>query len=209
MCNIYSRSNFNNFFQAALGRLRVLRLTPSHTYINKKVNEFGKDYDKKLIASFQSECARLKEKSETGVSEIEIDPGFKHVIDNFNMRKSVCDMTESHQNINENWVTHLVVRNRISDHALSTTVERDIFEMSNGDVLPNHYDHRSQMKNYITLIQRILVERIPCFAAMKPHVLYHIPHKHSKEAKEKAENVCIYCSFYIFSICCQYMHCTH
>ena len=70
-------------------------------------------------------------------------------------------------------------------------MERDIFEMSNGDVLPNHYDHRSEMKNYITLIRRILVERIPCFAAMKPHVLYHIPHKHSKEAKEKTENVCI------------------
>ncbi len=73
------------------------------------MNEFGQDFDKKLTATFQNECNRLKEKNENGMSDIEIDPGFKHVIDNFNTRKNVCDMTESHQNINENWVTHLVV----------------------------------------------------------------------------------------------------
>lgn len=39
--------------------------------------------------------------------------GHKHVIDNLGIRKEVADMTEEHENINENWATRLVVKNEL------------------------------------------------------------------------------------------------
>ncbi len=43
-------------FQAALVRFKALRLTVSHTYLNKKMEEFGRDHNKLLL--------ELKEKEE-------------------------------------------------------------------------------------------------------------------------------------------------
>ena len=206
-------TNLFLFLQSTLGRLRVLRVTPSHTFLYKKLDECGKEHDKDLVNSFKRECTRLKKENEVSdVNKIEvnededavktkevsskqhnnanqnirslscdvtedettvmnttefrtmvhgsgplinkdasatttttteatsthemgnsieqnsskllpssnssnnnllIDRGYKHVIDNFNMQKEVADMTEEHQNINENWVTHLVVKNRV------------------------------------------------------------------------------------------------
>eukprot|EP00112_Aurelia_sp_Birch-Aquarium-sp1_P017402 Seg4027.1 transcript_id=Seg4027.1/GoldUCD/mRNA.D3Y31 product="hypothetical protein" protein_id=Seg4027.1/GoldUCD/D3Y31 len=176
-------------FMAALGRLRVLRLTPSHTYMYKKLDEFGLNHDKRLSDVFDHECKCLEETAESGNSDLEVEPGFKHVIDNFNMRKEVCDMTEEHQNINENWVAHLAVKNRVSAKELSDVAESNIFDMENGTVIPSQLEHKLQKRDYMTLIQRLLTEKLKCFEEVKQCVTIHIPHRYSKEVREKTENI--------------------
>ena len=100
-------------------------------------------------------------------------------------------MTEEHQNINENWVTHLAVKNRVSAKELSDVAESDIFDMENGTVIPNQLEHKLQKREYIRLIQRLLAEKLKCFEDVKQCVTTHIPHRHSKEMREKTENVSV------------------
>ncbi len=110
----------------------------------KKLDEFGLDHDKRLSDLFDHECKRLEETAESGKSDLEVEPGFKHVVYNFNMPKEVCDMTEEHQNINENWVTHLAVKNRVSAKELSDVAESNIFYMENCTVIPSQLEHKLQ-----------------------------------------------------------------
>ena len=47
--------NFSNFHQATLARLGPLRLTTSHTFLYKKLDEFGKDYKKHITDAVQNQ----------------------------------------------------------------------------------------------------------------------------------------------------------
>ena len=292
-------TNLFLFLQSTLGRLRVLRVTPSHTFLYKKLDEYGKEHDKDLVNSFKRECTRLKKENEVSdVNKIEvnedqdavkikdvsskqhnnanqnikslscdvtedettvmnttdfrtmahgsgplinkdacamgpatattttateatsthkmgnsieqnsskllpfsnssnnnilIDRGYKHVIDNFNMRKEVADMTEEHQNINENWVTHLVVKNRVSgSHLTDEHCTDGVCDMENGKVVPSKEEHELQHENYVTLVERIITEHITCLQFLQDVVIRHIQHTYSKEMKEPTQSVRCY-----------------
>ena len=61
MCNI---SNFNLAFilsfQAAMSRLRITKLTVSHPYIHKRLDDFGKDHDADIMECVALESKRLQ-----------------------------------------------------------------------------------------------------------------------------------------------------
>ena len=87
------------------------------------------------------------------------DVGYKHVIDNINIRKDVADTTEEHQNINENWVSHMVVKNRVRGNELPAHAPIcSIISMENGKDVPNPTDPQMQYENHMNLVRRIIQE---------------------------------------------------
>ncbi len=55
--------------------------------------------------------------------------------------------------------------------------------------LPSPEDSKCLRDNYATLLGRMVVEKIPCFAAFKDCVAPHLPHAHSVEMKRKSDLV--------------------
>ena len=95
-------------------------------------------------------------------------------------------MTETHQNPDIHWVTHLAVENRVHESHLSNEKpsNKKLLLMENGFCLPNLHENLLQREDYISLVECVLVE-LPCFDSLKSYVVKHIPHQYSKEMAEK------------------------
>jgi hypothetical protein len=182
-----------------MSRLAPLRLVTSPTHLYKKLDEFGEGYDlqvKEMVESdtkwFAEKIAMEKETEPrpTTVTCAKPSPGFKLTIDNVDYHQNVHYMTEEHQNIDRHYVTVNATTNRISGNHLSTdSPVPGIKQMENGKCIPNHIEQKVQRANYITLVQRILVENIPCLEFGQDVVEKHIHHKYSKEASQPTNSV--------------------
>lgn len=98
------------FHQTTLARLGPLRVTTNHTYVYKKLDEFGKDYNKKVLDSVMQQGEFMEQKAQ-GSSQVRknkklIIPevGRKLVFDNIDYRHEVHHMTEEHQNVDKHCV---------------------------------------------------------------------------------------------------------
>lgn len=84
--------------------MRVLRLVVSHTYLYKKLDQYGQNHNAKILDKVQAESARMLQLWEkentviTGQSITPADSGRKIVFDNFDFIQKVHHMTETHQN---------------------------------------------------------------------------------------------------------------
>ena len=98
---------------------------------------------------------------------------------------------EAHQNPDIHWVTHLAVENRVYESHLSSEKPSNekLLSMENGSCLSNLHENHLQKENYISLIERVLVE-LPCSESLKGYVVKHIPHQYSKEMAQKSKMVC-------------------
>jgi hypothetical protein len=172
-----------------MSKFAPLRLVTSPTHLYKKLEEFGKGYDDAAKEMVQTDCKWFAEviNKEQDSSQEEVStsttpkpsPGFKLTTD---YHHNVHYMTEEHQNVDKHYVTVNATTNRVSGNHLSTTTPWDgILKMENGKCIPNYNEQKAQRDNYITLVQRILVENIPGLAFAKDVVQKHIPHKYSKE----------------------------
>ena len=116
--------------------------------------------------------------------------GFNIVIDNWDMRQEVKNMTSENQNVDIHWVNHNIVENRVSgNHPADDKPTKDIKDLQNKDLLPSMADHKALYDNYIIHIQRILVKRIPSFKCLVECVPKHIKHKHFEEMNQKSKKV--------------------
>ena len=190
-----------------MSKFAPLRLVTSPTHLYKKLEEFGKGYDDAVKEMVQTDCKWFAEvvNKEQDSSQEEVSasttykpsPGFKLTIDNVDYRQCVHYMTEEHQNVDKHCVTVNATTNRVSGNHLSTTTPLySILKMENGKCIPNYIEQKAQRDNYITLVQRILVENIPCLAFGKDVVQKHIPHKYSKEMAKSTNSVSICLSTY-------------
>ena len=108
--------------------------------------------------------------------------GFNIVVDNWDMRQEVRNMSAEHQNADIHWVNHNIVENRVSgNHLPDDKPIKDIKDLQNKDLLPSTVDHKALYDNYIIHIQRILVKRILSLKCLDECAQKHIVHKHSKE----------------------------
>ena len=223
--------------QGTLCRLSALRLTVSHPYYYKRMDEYGKDFAASVLGKVRNETQRLKKqhKLSTATPSTESpssqhppplpartpsvvlapatpatespssqhpppppapsvmlapDKGRKLVFDNFDFKQRVHNMTESHQNFDIHWVTHMAVENRVSGNHLPRVKPStdDLLQLENGLCLPSRHEHHLQRENYLTLAERAIAE-LPCFEFLKSVVCKHIPHQYSKQMSEKSEIV--------------------
>ena len=90
-------------------------------------------------------------------------PGWKIVFDNFDMYQGVHDMTEDNQNKDIHWVNHVKVSNRVSGNELpdDKPIKNGLSDLDNSKVVPSAIEHIYQRANYVNLVSRVLVEKIP------------------------------------------------
>ena len=90
------------------------------------------------------------------------------VMDNFDLRQEVKDMTAGNQNKDYHWTNHNCIKNRVSGINLAS--DKPICKLSdlpNGSVLPQAKDHINNRENYIVLVERIIVDYIPALNFLK------------------------------------------
>ena len=174
----------------------------SHTFLCKKLDQFGHDHNAKIMERVRNESARMlslwnNDASAGNTDEVlsnQIDGGRKIVFDNFDFNQKVHHMSESHQNIDKHWVPHMCTENRVSGNHLSMKErsKKTILDMHNGKCIPDSTEHVAQRENYASLVSRIVVEKIECLAFLKDHVVRHINHMYSREMAKPAETVSVY-----------------
>jgi hypothetical protein len=158
--------------------------SPNHLY--KKLEEFGENHDANVKEMVEQDSKYLA----NSTTDTKPSAGFKLTIDNVDYRQSTHYMTEEHQNIDKHYVSINATTNRVSSSHLSDKVQTDgINHMENGNCIPSHTEQKLQRDNYVTLVQRVLVEHIPCLSIFKDIVQKHIPHKYHKETSKPTESV--------------------
>ena len=101
--------------------------------------------------------------------------GMHFVMDNFDLRQEVRDMTADNQNKDFHWTNHNCIR--VSGaHLANDKPICKLSDLTNGLVLPNAKDHLKNRDDYIVLVQRILVEHIPALNFLTGAVQKHISH---------------------------------
>ncbi|KAK3737425.1 hypothetical protein QZH41_016901 [Actinostola sp. cb2023] len=113
---------------------------------------------------------------------------FKVVLDNIDLNIRTRDMTAERQNKDIHWVNHSAVMNRvIPDEHFHRVV--DLLEIDNIQFLPSLVDHEKIRRDYTHLVERILVEHLPCMQFLQTVCPLHIPHKYSKEMSQKTQKI--------------------
>ena len=173
-----------------------LRLTTSHTYLYKKLDEYGKGYRHEILDAVKNQCQFLDQsnvEAHTGVineDQLSCDLGRKITVDNFDYRQHVHHMTEDHQNIDVHLVSVISTENRVGAVDLNDdNTATGILDIENGKCIPSDEEHRSQRKNFITLIGQIIVGNIPSLEFLADVVTSHIPHKYSSQMNRKTNTV--------------------
>jgi hypothetical protein len=116
--------------------------------------------------------------------------GQKITIDNIDYRKEVHYMTTDHQTEDVHYLTVSATTNRVNGNHLSSLTPVDgLKEMYNGLCIPNHLEQSAQRENYISLVERIIVNNVPCMSFLKDVVVQHIPHQFSAKVRSPTETV--------------------
>lgn len=181
-----------------LCRLGVYRLVVTHTFLYKKLDEYGKNHNEKILEKVICEGKRLQalEKTEINFDDhvcAAADSGRKIVFDNFDFKQQVHHMSETHQNIDRHWVSHMSTENRVAGNHLSTEqppITR-LLNLDNGKFIPNHIEQQCQREDYANLVSRIIVEKIACLHFLKTCASMHIKHPYSREMMQPTETVCL------------------
>ena len=112
------------------------------------------------------------------------------VFDNVDVVVKLSDMTEENQNVDTHDCVKSYVMNRVGGNNLSTvTPRKNLEDVPNGEFLFDKDDHKNQRSNYVTLVQRVIVQDIKCLNSMEDCVVQHIPHVYSKEMSKKCQMV--------------------
>lgn len=175
----------------------------SHTYVYKKLDEFGTDYDKAILDAIEEQGGFMQQKAEIEV-EKNAEPssnqgnrrcylqdiGRKLVFDNVDYHQEVHHMTEDHQNVHKHCVTIMAVENRVSANHLSyKQPECGIMGFQNGKCLPSCFDNKRQRDNYIAIVGRVISTHIKCMNRLSDAAVHHIPHVYTKEMSMKSDLV--------------------
>ena len=182
-----------------------LKLTTSHTYVYKKLDEFGKDYNEHILESVNRQGEFMKQQME-GKTDANPEPvkslqnrnliapdvGRKLVFDNIDYRHEVHYMTEDHKNVDNHCVTLMAVENRVSGNHLSNQQpEGGVMKLENGKCIPSSCDNAKQRDNYIVLVGRVIAANIKYLNFLSDVTIPRISHPFMKEMTVKSEIVSI------------------
>lgn len=195
-----------------MARLCTLKITCSHTFLYKKLDQFGEDHNKHILESVkkQGEFMELqaeRKKCDAGLLTdhknkcVVQDMGRKLVFDNIDYRQEVHYMTHEHQNNDAHCVTYMSVANRVSGNHLSNVKPGgSVLSLENGKCLPSVSDNVRQRENYIALIGRIISAKIKCLQFLQDVSVAHIPHLYKKEKSAKSDVVSL--TYVSNPLCC-------
>lgn len=163
-------------------------------------------YRNDILDAVSKQCQFLNPATEEEPgNQTSCDIGRKITIDNFHYRQNVHHMTEHHQNIDVHHVSVMSTENRVSGVELSNEKKpHGIMDLENGKCIPSPGDHILQRRNFITLVERVIVANIRSLEFLADVVTPHTQHKYSSEMRKKTNTVSKFtCSYF------QYMYLYH
>ena len=172
-----------------------MKVTTSHTYVYKKLDEFGKDHNKKILHSVMQQGEFMEQNQASAQVHqhkrlIVPDVGRKLVFDNIDYRHEVHYMTQDNQDKDKHCVTIMATENRVSgNHLSSEPPVGGVKQMENGKCLPSSRDNAKQRDNYIALVGRVIVANIEYLKFLEDVAMVNIPHCYRKEMRNKSETV--------------------
>ncbi|KAK3731057.1 hypothetical protein QZH41_019215 [Actinostola sp. cb2023] len=117
-------------------------------------------------------------------------PSYCIVLDNFDIRIEVSDMTSDNQNKDKHWCNHNAITDRVNPNQYSDDKPiADILHVPNKVIVPKLEDNKALMDDFVVLVARVFVEHFDSFSIFKDIVPTHIKHKHSDEMKKKTNKV--------------------
>ncbi len=103
-------------------------------------------------------------------------------------------MTADNQNKDFHWTNHNHIKSRLSgSHLTNENPCCKLSDLPNGSVLLWPKDHINNRKDYIVLVEYIIVDYLPSSGFLKSSVEKHIPHMYSSTA--------FYTTTTIYAIC--------
>jgi hypothetical protein len=171
-----------------------------------KLNEYGEKHNENILEKVVIEGTRLKteiaqkndeiDERDSGIvhaatEATEPDIGRKIAFDNFDFKQNVHHMTETHQNIDSHWVSHMCTEHRVCGNHLSTVRPKNsgILDLDNGKFIPSKEEHMMQRQNYSILASQIIVRNIVCSHFLSQCAPQHIKHQYQSEMMKKTETV--------------------
>ena len=137
-------------------RLSALRLAVSHTFLYKKLDEYGRDHLRDIVEQTSKEGEMVKNSVSSSYS------GRKLIIDTFNFSSEPHQMTAENQKKVLNWVGLMSTENQILGdglHSQKPSIE-NLAKLENGLCIPSSMEHNQQHLNYIALCGCLAVENL-------------------------------------------------
>lgn len=118
---------------------------------------------------------------------------FRIVADNIDYTIHARVQSEKHTNKSIHWIQKYAVVNKVVEPYLSSSTPRKLLKnVQLADLLPNKAVHERLVQRWAVLISRVICKYFDKFQHLQSVVVYHIPHKYSKEMGAKSEMVRIF-----------------
>ena len=118
--------------------------------------------------------------------------GYQIIGDNVDLMIKVRHQASDKPNKSIHWFHLNAVKDRVNANECSDDEPlKKVQEVEKWEVLPSIKDTHDLLHDFIPLVARVIVDRIPAFKHFKDVVVRHLPHKYSDVMKDKSEQVCI------------------
>lgn len=115
---------------------------------------------------------------------------FRIVGDNIDMNINARIQTKENTNRSLHSTHQFAVLAKVSDPALESTVpQKSLKDLQFIELLPDAAVQNNFVWQWAVLVSRVITKYLPPFIAFRKNVLFHIPHKYSKEMTTKSETV--------------------
>lgn len=98
--------------------------------------------------------------------------------------------SQQHENRSIHWTQQYAVLNGVQETSLDTKRPRkSLKEVQLIDLLPNQSVQGRLKQRWAVLVSRIVCRYLPAFQHQRDVVIWHIPHRYSKEMSSKSQTV--------------------
>lgn len=116
--------------------------------------------------------------------------GYQIIGDNIDLMIKVRHQASDKPNKSIHWFHLNAVKDRVNGNECSDNEPlRKVQEVEQWEVLPSSKENQDLLHDFIPLVARVIVDRIPAFKHFKDVVVRHLPHQYSDVMKEKSEQV--------------------
>ena len=110
--------------------------------------------------------------------------------DNLDLFIRVKHMASDNQNKSIHWFNLLGLINRVSESDFNNEQPiKAVDDIKISDLVPSKELHQEHLKDLISIVACIVVEKIPAFSEFRKLVIRHIPHKYSEITVSKIKEV--------------------
>ena len=122
--------------------------------------------------------------------ESKVNPENYQIIgDNLDCESKARTCTREHQNQSNHWFNLMAMKDAVSGQHLSDYHQRKMSDVGLHEFFTSSEDMNHIRENFVVLISRMIVKRVPNLYPLRKCVNYHIKHQYSEVMAQKTEEV--------------------